>query len=207
MLLNKKYAIGISVILISFMFFSCGKKENNVEEFSKYNDPSFVLKSAKDILGSDTKFAKKGTFDKDSTIEIAAGTEVSDAENWGIKFYLLKLEDGELQKSFETNLLKGSFNSCRVNKIKLGDFKYELIYYNSQDYFLGSGGGEIFSYIIDFAKKQKYYAHLLIQPGKPISLFVSSNTDDVPDIKNFFLALFKKDYPKLTLISNDISLD
>lgn len=207
MLLNKRIVLGVSVILMSLIFFSCGKKGNNVEELSKYNDPSFVLKSAKDLLGNETKFAKRGTFKNDSTFEIAAGTEVSNADKWGIKFYLLKIEDGQLEKSFETNLLKGSFNSCRVNKIKLGDFKYELIYYNSQDYFLGSGGGEIFSYIIDFAKKQNYYAHLLIQPGRPISLFVSKNTDDMPDIKNFFLALFKKDYPKLTIISNDVNLD
>ncbi len=32
------------------------------------------------------------------------------------------------------------------------DTPYDLIYYNSLDYFLGSGGGEVYSYIIDFNK-------------------------------------------------------
>ncbi len=207
MSLNKITAYSILIILITLFFASCGKKKSDLEEFTKFNDPAYVLKSAKDVLGNDTKFAKKGSFDDQSTIEIAAGTEVNNTDNWGIKFYLLKLKDGELTKSYETNLLNGSFNGCLVNKIKLGNYDYELIYYNSQNYFLGSGGGEIFSYIIDFSKKQNYYAHLVIGQNGPITLFFSKNTDDIPEIKNFFIALFKKDYPKLKLISNDIKLD
>jgi hypothetical protein len=79
------------------------------------------------------------------------------------------------------------------------------MYYNSQDYFLGSGGGEVFSYIIDFNNKKTYYAHLFSE-GKKVSLFLSVNID-IPEIKDFFTSAFKKDYPGLVLVTKDVNID
>jgi len=103
-------------------------------------------------------------------------------------------------------LLDGSFKQGFIDKIKFSSFDTELIYYNSRDYYLGSGGGEIFSYIIDFEAKQVYYAHLVIEPSTSVSLFISENTGN-KEIRNFFVLTFKKDYPNLKLVDDDIIID
>lgn len=84
-------------------------------------------------------------------------------------------------------------------------FDYELIYYNSQDYFLGSGGGEVYSYLINFNEGKTYFAHLVDEPGKSASLFLSENIDII-EVKNFFISNFKRDYPAVKLIQKDIVL-
>jgi hypothetical protein len=93
-----------------------------------------------------------------------------------------------------------------VDKIKFSSFDYDLVYYNSQSYFLGSGGGEVFSYIIDFENKQVYYAHLIVESESSTSLFISENTSS-KELINFFTLTFKKDYPGLKLVQDDIIVD
>ncbi len=206
LLLNKKIIFVISIIFIG-LFYSCGSKKDDAKQelLKKYNDQDFVLAQAKKVLGENVKFAYKGKFDQDSTLEIAAGTETSSPKEWGIRFYLLKLDGTTLKKVYESDLVNGSFKDCLVKKIKFPDFNHELIYYNSQDYFLGSGGGEVYSYLVNLDQNKIYYAHLVAEQRKPVSLYLSSNIE-FPDLKNFFLSNFKRDYPTVNLVNKDIVL-
>ena len=186
--------------------FSCTKNKSD-DDINKidYANPEVVLQQAKNILGSDVKFAYKGKFDQDSTIEIATGTESQSPKQWGVKFVLLKMESDQLKIVFQTPLLNGSFKQCLVQKIKFPIFDYELIYYNSQDYFLGSGGGEVYSYLVNYKEGKIYTAHLVTQPGSNVSLYLSENID-LPEVKNFFISIFKRDYPSVQIVSKDIEL-
>lgn len=204
--LNKK--ILTALVLFSLFFYSCGEKKqdtNQTEINKNYNNPSYVLTQAKNILGDDVKETFKGRFDRDSVIEVIAGTEISNKTEWGIRFYFLKMKDGELTKVWQTDLLQGSFKGSLCDKIKFPSFDHELVYYNSKGFFLGSGGGEVFTYIINFQDNKTYYAHLVDEQGKPVSLFVSDNID-VPEIHNFFVSIFKRDYPTLNIVNKDIQL-
>lgn len=203
MLLNKLFYI--IILLSAVISFSCGEKEPSPDLVSRYNNPSFVLQESKKLLGANVKFAYKGTYDQDSVVQIAAGTELTDQEDWGIKFYQLKLKGEELNIVYETELLKGSFNDCLVKTIKFPGFNYELIYYNSQAYFLGSSGGEVFSYILDFNENKTYYAHLVNDARLGTNLYLSDNIESVT-LKNFFNSVFRKDYPELKMVSEDIEL-
>jgi len=206
-LLSNKKILSV-VILLSLVLFSCGgnkSKEERAKLENSYNDPSFVLSQAKRVLGDSVLTAFKGRFDQDSVIEVVAGTEISNKSEWGIRFYFLKLQGDDLVKVAQTALLQGSFKGSLCNKIKFPSFNHELIYYNSRDYFLGSAGGEIFSYIINFQENKTYYAHLVADENKPNVLFISENID-VPEIKNFFILNFKRDYPKISLSSKDVRL-
>lgn len=197
------------LLVLGFVFiYSCSDKLSDADQIklqTSYKDPSFVLGQTKTVLGPDTKVAFKGRFDRDTVIEVIGGTEIANSKQWGIRFYLLKLSESELTKTWNTDLLQGSFKNSLCNKIKFPSFDHELIYYNSKDFYLGSGGGEIFSYIINFRESKTYSAHLVIDSGKPPSLFVSPNID-VPEIRSFFVSIFKKDYPTLTILSKDIQL-
>ncbi|HVO72730.1 MAG TPA: hypothetical protein VMT35_01795 [Ignavibacteriaceae bacterium] len=206
MLLNKKLA-GALLLLLPLLISSCSKqKKEEVKQMPDFNNPKVVMEETKKVLGDNVKFARRGKFKGESPVEVAAGVEISDKNNWGIKFYLLKEEKNKLVSIYETKLLEGSFTECLVNQFKFPGFDYELVYYNSQDYFLGSGGGEIFSYIIDFKKGDTFYAHLFSEPRKPVSLFLSQNINN-QSIKDFFISNFRRDFHSLTIVPDDVDLD
>jgi len=206
LLLNKKLA-GALLLLLPLLISSCSKqKKEEVKQMPDFNNPKVVMEETKKVLGDNVKFARRGKFKGESPVEVAAGVEISDKNNWGIKFYLLKEEKNKLVSIYETKLLEGSFTECLVNQFKFPGFDYELVYYNSQDYFLGSGGGEIFSYIIDFKKGDTFYAHLFSEPRKPVSLFLSQNINN-QSIKDFFISNFRRDFHSLTIVPDDVDLD
>lgn len=195
--------IFISITLIS----SCGDRVNDEQKpaFS-LNDTVLVKAEAKKMFGDKLKFVQTGNFDEDSLQEVIVGIELSEDNSWGIKFTLLETENNHLVKKYESELLDGSFKESLVQKIKFPGYSYELIYYNSQDYYWGSGGGEVFVYLIDFAKTNTFYAHLFAESRKPIELFLSKNISD-KELQKFLISTLKKDYPGLRLASEDVSLE
>jgi hypothetical protein len=197
----------IFTFVLSALIASCSdKKEGEQKPNFSFTDSLMVNSETKKILGDKLKIVLIGNFDKDSLQEIAAGIELTENNVWGIKFVLLELEDNQLVKKYETALLDGSFKESLVKKIKFPKFKHEVIYYNSEDYFWGSGGGEVFAYIINLAENETFYAHLFSESRRPVELFLSKNITE-PDLKKFFVSSFKKDYPELKLTSDDVSLE
>lgn len=168
-------------------------------------DRTRILDFARHKLG-EIKLYEHGNFQPDSAMGLAAGKEIITDSTFGIKFYLIKRENREFRIVFESPFLNGSFKESIARKIKIGDTQYDLLYYNSQDYFMGSGGGEIYSYIIDFYQEQVYYAHFFTVPAKPTSLFLSENIKS-EQIRDFFIRNFQKDYPELQVVNRDYSLE
>lgn len=195
-----------ALLILSAFLASCGSDSDS--EVAKvrpdFNNQEVLLRETQKILGDGVRFAYKGFFLPDTGVQIAAGVEIENKDVWGIKFYLLKLTDNKLVNVYESEVLEGSFRESMVKKIKFPDFMNELIYYNSQDYFLGSGGGEVFSYIINFEEKQVYYSHLFSDARTGISLFVSENVSD--NLRNFFVSNFRRDYPGLKIAAQDVDL-
>lgn len=192
-------------IVALLLIISCSDKSEKIPALN-YEDKKQMLRIAKKFFNENVSQAFGGVFNQNGKETIIAGIEENNKLEWGIKFYQLRLNDNKLDVVFETKLLNGSFKECLVDKIKFPMKDYELIYYNSQDYFMGSGGGEVISYIIDFDKKEIYYAHFVADPVIPPSLFISKNTQD-KYIREFFYTYFKKDYPKLRIVDEDITLD
>jgi len=196
-------------LILTLLLLGCNSKDENQNPSSKlpdFNDPQIAASEVSKIIGNEVAFAYKGVYDNDTTTEIAAGFEINNSKDWGIKFNLLKYENDSLKTVFQSILLDGSFSESLVKKIELPSSNYDLIYYNSLDYFLGSGGGEVYSYIVDFNKTKIYYAHLIIEQSEAISLFLSENIDNA-EVKNYFVKNFTNDYPSLKIISKDIELN
>jgi hypothetical protein len=195
--------IRIAVIVLGFMIISCGER-GDVNPARDWEDPAVVVHAAKEKLGDNVAVAQRGNFNADSLLEIAAGIEIENGGIWGIQFVLLEQRGEDLEEIFRSSLLEGSFEESTTEKIKFTANEYEMLYYSSEDYFLGSGGGEVFSYIVDFQQKEVYYAHL-ISEERGVSLFLSDNFRQ-EDVKNFFVTKFKRDYPNLTIVTEDINL-
>ncbi|MGE5399068.1 MAG: hypothetical protein ACM3S2_01605 [Ignavibacteriales bacterium] len=203
----------IILLIVPVLITSCNKKETPkpvvpvvTADSARKIDRRVAEEKIKSLLGSKSRLLEEGRFQDDSTYGVAAGLEVNDKSAWGIKFFYFKKSNNDLIKSYETPLLKGSLTQSLIKKIKINPIGHEMLYYDSQDYFLGSGGGEIFSYIIDFNAPKVYYAHFFTVPKKPTSLFMSSDTD-VKEIREFFVRHFQKDYPELKIVSKDYDLE
>lgn len=197
------------ILLLTVLIASCGKEEKKEQVITKETSEVNIRKElsdfAKSKYGTNVKLFEYGYFDPDSNLGLIAGQEYSSKSAFGIKFYYLKTRDDKPVVDYETNLLDGSFEKSAVRKIKLVNKNYELLYYDSQDNFIGSGGGEVFSYIIDVPQHQLFYAHFFTVPEKPTSLYLSQNT--TPEVRDFFLKMFQKDYPGVKLVDKDYNLE
>ena len=197
MLSNRNFLYLLVAVLL-FVIAGC-KKSYEPPPHNLFENEQLVLKTAKDLLGENISFTTSGFFETDSVKSIVAGVEVSEKNDWGIKFYLISWMEGEFKIKYQTGLLNGSFVQCLVNKIKFSDYDNELVYYNSKSYFLGNASGDVYSHVIDLKKLKTYSAHLSVISEGMISLDLSQNIDD-PMIKNFFVSYFRRDYPNLRLV-------
>jgi len=198
LLLNNIYKI-IGIISLLLFLVGCGKKESNQVN---YNDMRAIKNLAAQLIDKKIEFVTSGNFSSEEAKSIVAGTEVSGKNQWGISFSLIEKIDDEFKVVYNTGLLEGSFDKCIVDKMKLSSFKGEMVYYNSRDFYLGTGGGDVFLYIINFSAKEIYYAHLIVQKSAGVSLYLSENIED-PMIRKFFIRYFKKDYSTLRIIKSD----
>lgn len=201
-MLSNKVSISLSITILILAFGGC-KKSYEPPPHNLFENEQLVLKTAKDIVGETVSFTTAGYFESDTLKSIVAGEEISDNNEWGIKFYLISWIEGEFKIKYQTGLLNGSFVQCLVNKIKFSDFDTELIYYNSKNYFLGNANGDIYTHIIDLKKMKVYSAHLSVITEGRVSLDLSQNID-VPMIKTFFISYFRRDYPNLRLVEKAI---
>jgi hypothetical protein len=204
-LLSNNLFKSLALIFIVLGSTSCSDKEEKIPVLD-YQNKVQVLDVVKNHFNKDIQVAFAGLFEETGKQFIAAGWEVSNSNEWGIKFSFLEKTGNKFISKYETELLAGSLKESFVDKIKFSSIDYDLVYYNSQSYFLGSGGGEVFSYIIDFENKQVYYAHLIVESESSTSLFISENTSS-KELLNFFTLTFKKDYPGLKLVQEDIIVD
>jgi len=178
---------------------SCGEKIKHVN----FDDPRAVMNVANKLLEDNIKFSSSGYFSSDSSRSIVAGTESSVSDQFGISFTLIDFVDDELKPVYTTETLNGSFDKCIVDKMKFSSDSNEMIYYNSKDYYLGTAGGDVYLYIINFVNREVYYAHLMVEKSVGVSLYLSGNISD-PSMKQFFISYFKKDYHALRIVKSDI---
>jgi hypothetical protein len=190
----------IGIILLLLFLVGCGKKESKTVN---YNDKRAIKNLAAQLIDKEIQFIASGNFSSERSKSIVAGTEVSGKNLWGISFTLIEKVDDEFKEVYNTGLLEGSFDKCIVDKMKLSSFKGEMIYYNSRDFYLGTGGGDVFLYIINFSEKEIYYAHLIVQKSAGVLLYLSENIED-PMMRKFFIRYFKKDYSTLRIIKSDL---
>ncbi len=204
-MLSNNFFNRLLLIFLVAGIISCSEKKEKIPVLD-FENKTQLLEIVKKHYNKDTQIVLGGMFDETGKKFEAAGTEISNNNEWGIKFSFLEQSGDEFISKYETDLLDGSFKESLVDKIKFSSIDYDLVYYNSQGYFLGSGGGEVFSYIIDFENKQVYYAHLVVESPTETSLFISDNTQN-KELVNFFTLTFNKDYPTLKIVKDDIVVE
>lgn len=187
-------------VTLIFITISCNKRYEPPPH-NLFEDQRHVLQVAKETVSERVTFAVSGYFESDSVKSICAGVEETSNNQFGIKFSLVSWKEGEFVSQYTSSLLEGSFDGCIVDKIKFSEIPNELIYYNSKSYFMGSGGGEVFLYVIDLNKRKVYSAHLITASHGPATVEISDNID-IPMLRTFFVSYFRRDYPSLRVIES-----
>ena len=201
--MSGKIKISVAFLFLIISFSGC-KKSNEPPPYKLFEDKSQVIRVAREVLGTDVSFANSGYYLSDSLKSIVAGVEVNEKNQLGIKFYLIDWVEGEFKQVYTTEVMEGSFTKCLVDKIKFSDMPHELLYYNSQGYFMGSSGGEVYLHVINFQTKDIYTAHLTVASRGDVYLELSNNIK-IPMLKTFFISYFKREYPTLIVINPDSS--
>lgn len=200
------------LLLISVTAVSCKKGENPqpVDKISadsaRVLDKNLLTETVRRQYGDSLAVMETGFFLDDTTIGAAAGFNISKPADLYIKFLCFKNVNGSIQKTSESPLLKGSFTGGAVKKMRLAGSNYDMLFYDSQSYFLGSGGGEIFAHLADFKNNKYYSAHFFTVPEKPVSLYLSPGIDN-QEIRDLFIKHFKKDYPDLKIVTRDYNIE
>lgn len=196
-------------MIISFTFSACKKTEEKkieVDFKSAIETQSF----AKNYLYENFQLKIDSVFilnfSSDSLKSLVAFQEISNDKEAGMKIFNFTIGDTSLTKTFESNLLDGSIEGSSIQQVTLPEFTYQLLYYNSLDYFTGSRGGDIFLYLVDSKLNEIYYAHLSIIAKRNPRLFISENTK-LPTVRKFFNDELKNDFPNLVISRKDIKSD
>lgn len=188
-------------LLFGLMLISCTKDAKEPNKKIDYNDLAELSKFGSKVAGKEFRFATFENFNSDTLKEIVIGKEIEEGDTWGIRFSFYETEQS-VHTVYTTMLLEGSFSGATVTPMKIAGRENQLLYYNSGDFFLGSGGGEIYSYIIDLENKKVHAAKLRLQRLGDASLQII--TDGFEEtIKEYFITLFKKEYPDLTVTESD----
>jgi len=199
----KRVIILFAVITVGINI-SC---DNDPEPISvaELSDQSRLIEFVQKEINPKLEHAFYGRFGIDTTKKIIVAEEISNPKEWGIKFQLYELDEDTVKKVYETALLEGSLQESQILKTKFPGKKYNVIYYNSGSFFMGSGGGEVFAYLIDFEKRRVNYGHLVLSRQIYMGLFLSPSNER--EVSDFITSEFKRDYPRLKVIQKDYELE
>jgi hypothetical protein len=195
-------------LLTSIFLLSCDSEKKISEEeifVKRISEPENALEFLNSKLPVPVEYAVTGYFQNVDSLQICGVKEIISSKEWGIKFSLYNFTADTATLVYETPLLDGAVKEKNIKTIKIDSLGVQLLSYSSGDYFLGSGGGEVYFYLTDFSKQTIYYAHLILLRNKPVSLFLSPNIED-PAIKDYIINLFKTDYEDLVVVTKDIQL-
>jgi hypothetical protein len=103
-LLSNKILIGLLLVVLFIVIGGC-KKSYEPPPHNLFENEQLVLKTAKDLVGENISFTTAGFFETDTVKSIVVGVEVSDGNEWGIKFYLISWMEGEFKIKYQTGLL------------------------------------------------------------------------------------------------------
>lgn len=191
------------------IFNACNTKVEPTEEekfIERISIPSNALEFINSKVEESEDFATVGYFLNTDSPQIASIKEIFSKNEWGIKFSLFNFTKDTVIFIRSSKTLDGSVKESEVTKVSIDSSGIEMLFYNSGDYFLGSGGGEVFAYLVDYKSDKIHYAHLVLIRNKSAQLFISPSTEDYPEVKNFFESFFRKDYEDLKISEKDIQL-
>lgn len=130
--------------------------------------------------------------------------ESKDLKNLSIAFVDTSLINSENFVLYVTDPLEGDPENTELTSVLLTDSPHPLVYFNTGDFLMGTGGGEVYHYLIDAAKKQIYPAHFIADKANGFGLFLPL-ISRAAEIREFFHTRVSKQFSPLSTLKRDIS--
>ena len=120
-MLSNKYFKSVIILFLFITLISCSGKKEKIPIID-YENSAQVLEIVKKYFDKDILVATGGMFDESGRQFIAAGSEISNSDEWGIRFNFLQKSGNEFISKYQTDLLDGSFKESFFSKIKIPSF-------------------------------------------------------------------------------------
>ncbi len=142
----------------------------------------------------------------DGTNNFAVCFEPKSGKGGGIVLALVGINQDTLTTLFNSSLLDGSVEKTSISLLTdPRDTTNKFAYYDTGDYLLGSGGGEMYIYIISLKFPELVQAHLIITSTAPPKLYIHPNCPGT--IALLIENELRADYPGFQRIKKDRSID
>lgn len=205
MSLKKNYNRIVFLIILGSVFFfrGCDPKTERVEpsvhEFLLTDSNALSLVKAKYNPAAKNAFYRP--FNESEIYGVACTEEVNTIAEWGIRFVLLKPVSDSIEVVYKSSVLEGSLSEAVLKSVRINNFNYDFLYYNSGAYFIGSGGGDVYLYMVDFNMQVIYQVYGEVTSNGSLVLHLSGNIPE--EIKDFFISELRAEYSSLIIGSPD----
>jgi hypothetical protein len=188
--------------LVIVMFSGCGKNDKNQEQpVSFKTEDERIVEFVNNTYHCKEAKVLKGVYKPNYEL-FAVVYEINSGTDFGIKFMLAHIHADSVIVDYNSNLVDGAVNQSVFERVNVTGKGYDLVYYSSSDYFMGSGGGEVFTYVIDFNEPSLAYGHLYISGEGAPKFYIPSTVED-KSIREFLIRRIKSDFSDIKPVSQD----
>jgi hypothetical protein len=188
-------------MLVFLIISGCTKKENNVPQNSLKSDDERIIEFINAQYHCKEVKILNGVF-KPNINGFAAVYEVNAGTEFGIKFMLAHIQSDSIVVDYNSKLVDGAVNQSIFERVRITDNSSDAVYYNSSGYFMGSGGGEVFAYVVDFNETTVSFGHVYVTGENQPKLYIPATVKD-KETRNFLLNKVRVDFPNVKLVNQD----
>lgn len=198
-----KQIIALSTLLLLLLISRCGE---NGKPGSPGNDQPVTSLTLKEkvrlIYGDifDTLLVERT--DKNESESVIGGRSFNSVKEYGVKFTAFTNKREQVQVHYRTPLLEGQVREGETFFRDFSGIPYKILVYSTGSYFYGNSGGEVFLYLIDFAKKRTYASHYGFDMDNEAKLYIDTRLQN-KEMINFITAYFRTDFPPFQVVNRD----
>ena len=192
----------LSIVVIIF-FAGCEKKNENQEPQAAFKtDNERIIEFVNNRYHCKEVKVLNGSFKPNCNL-FAVVYEVNSGTEFGIKFILAHIASDSVIVDYNSDLFDGAVNQSIFEKTNLPGKGYDAAYYNSAGYFMGSGGGEVFAYVVDFKDAIIASGHIFISGESGPKLYIPATVKD-KITRDALIKKIKNDFPEIKPVSQDV---
>lgn len=138
--------------------------------------------------------------------EYAVLRDAKNGRDVGIIISICSVKQGTVTINYETPIVDGAVKHSIFQKVNVPGVTDTLLYYDSGDFFMGSGSGELYAYIIQPKEVSFLKAHLFIDGDTPPKVFIP-DTPKTKVLRGYLFNKLRDQFPGLKFAAKDVSID
>jgi hypothetical protein len=183
------------------------RQKQSAPENSPAADPGISVDSLLARQFSVTAFRKlQGHFISTDKDEYAVLFESKLGHDIGVAVSVCTISQNAVAVEYSSPVVDGALKQATFQQVVLPGVSDTALYYDSGDFFMGSGSGEVYVYVIFPKTNTIVKGHLFLTGEAPPRLFVPESTTATA-VRTYIFNKFKDQYPGLKFAQKDITID